>query len=154
LTKPRSASIGRASAAVTVALALAACATQLEPPVVVTSATPAAAMTPAPRIEGRIEFNASPSFKLIEGPAPGQFTASAAEVTLRVDDVTRMRGSADWLNRTEDAMLFEGNVRFTFDGTSITASRALVKTEPDGGTTVQLDDATVRYDADATNLAE
>jgi hypothetical protein len=148
LTQPRSVSVGRASTAVAVTVALAACATQLEPPVVITTSTPAAATSAVSQLEviGELEL----------GPEEGQFTMRAARLSWGADDAVKSQVIADRLIQTDYATLLEGNVRFSFDdGTSITASRALMKTEPDGSATVQIDDATIiRFDADGTKLTE
>ena len=151
LTQPRSASIGRASTAVAVALALAACATQLDPPVLVTSpAPPDTAEASAPRFE--IEINSTDAVRITQG-AQGEMLLEAPEVVMRVVDHAQGQGSSIRARRTGDSVLFEGNasrtgdilldggVQMTFANVSISASRALVRQEPNGGTVLTLNDA-------------
>jgi hypothetical protein len=72
-------------------------------------------------------------------------------------DSGEMRATSERMivNESDGTLSFEGNVRFDFDQTSITASRALAKRASDGSTVVQMDDAkVVRLGADVRPSSE
>jgi bla regulator protein BlaR1 len=143
LTKPRPGSRRRVVTALAVALGVAACATQVEPPVLPTSTESAATEVRSGALEltaSHIEFRS------------GQPPASAEDLTLKlttVDDARLRTGAgsvsmtSDRVSQTADAILFEGNVRLELGGTSITTDRAVVTEAPDGRTILALDDAKV-----------
>jgi hypothetical protein len=145
LTKPRPGSRMRVVTALAVALGVAACATQVEPPVLPTSTESAATQVRSGALEltaSRIEFRS------------GQPPASAEDLTLKVTTVydARLRTGAgsvsmtsERASQTADGILFEGNVRLELDGVSITTDRAVVTETPDGRTILALDDAKVTH---------
>jgi hypothetical protein len=151
LTKPRSASAARVSAATALAAGLAACATQLEPPVVITTSPPDTATSAISRIEtGR----GVTGVRLTRG-AQGELTLEAPELVIRVERA-QGRGTSNSMtttassvllegsvNETGDSVLFEGNVQMAFDDLSISASRAWVRQEPDGGAVLTLNHAKI-----------
>jgi hypothetical protein len=152
LTQPRSASIGRASAAVAVAVALAACATQLEPPVLVTSTAPPRATDASVVARSEPAADASAASILFEGSVNVRRDPSGQTI-LRAPAMT-MRIGPNFTD-TQGKFIFDGNVKFEIDGRSITASRAVIETAPDGAMMLQLTDATLvgPYEAE-TLLAE
>jgi hypothetical protein len=59
------------------------------------------------------------------------------------------------VDEEDDTVSLEGNVRFDFNGTFLTASRAVAKKAPDGSMTLQIDDAkVVRSGVDVTPSSE
>jgi hypothetical protein len=154
--RPRS--MTRAATAAVLAAAVAACATQIEPPVVTTGMASSGAIAAAPpqiTAEGPVRVTADEA-------RTGGLTLRAPRIFVTLTNSALMRGSvtsmtAEQFNVHEEnnTMALEGNVRFAFDDTLITASRAVVRMEPDGSTTLQIDDATVvRSDKDATPSSE
>jgi bla regulator protein BlaR1 len=168
LAKPRPGSRRRVVTALAVALGVAACATQVEPPVVVRNAGTAVEIRPgamevtartievisdqAPasaedrertvitaRDEGRVH---------VQAPASPEDRDRTIKITalgegrLHVKpDLVRL--TSDRISKTADAMVFEGNVQLEFDGMSITTDRAVATVAPDGRTILALDDAKV-----------
>ncbi len=155
LNKPRSASVARVSTATALATGLAACATQLEPPVVITTSPPDTATNAISRIE---TGPGATDVRLTLGP-DGELTLEASELVMRVEDPARWRASSQQVDVTGDSALFEGkvqlagdthdswllvrDVRLSLDGVSILASRARATQEPNGATTLTLSDAKV-----------
>lgn len=139
LTQPRSVSIGRASAAVAVGAALAACATQLEPPVVITTSTQDTATSAVSRIESG---PGATGLRVIRG-AEGEFIVEGSELVMHVEDPTRLRVIAQGIVQKHDSILLEGNIQLASDGVTISASRALVIREPTGGEVWTLSDAKI-----------
>jgi hypothetical protein len=155
LTKPRSASAARVSAATALAAGLAACATQLEPPVLIPTSPPDTATSAISRIE---TGPGATDVRLTRG-ADGELTFEASELVMRVEDPARWRASSQQVDvtgnsalfagkvqlagDTHDSWLLVGDVRLSFDDVSISASRARVTQEPNGATTLTLSDAKV-----------
>jgi bla regulator protein blaR1 len=144
LTKPHSASIGRVCAAATVAAALAACASQLDPPVPATSARPPATADSAVT---QIASGTNPGGVKITRGAQGELTLEASELVMRVvngahktDNSVFLAGS---MTKTGESVLLEGNVQMGFDGMSISASRALGTPVPNAGWVWTLNDAKI-----------
>ena len=147
MQRPRS--VTRAVTAAVLTAALAACATQIEPPVVPPGAV--AAAPPKITAEGAVRIKVD--------PGTGVMTLDAPRIVMTLTDSAQTQSSviADRFNVDEenDTISLEGNVRFDFDRTLITASRAVAKMEPDGSTTLQIDDAkVVRSGIDPTPSSE
>jgi hypothetical protein len=120
LTRRKPGAARRAATAAALALALAACVARLEPPVVVTP---------------------EPSADAAEESAPARF--STVTVLPFLGRTPRRELSDGIVPKTEEGFVFEGNVVFEFDGTSITATRAVAKEGADGRMTLTLEDAGV-----------
>ena len=143
--RPRSAT--RAATAIALTLGLAACATQLEPPILATSPAPAGAVTQMELDVG--EIRRSPNGALI--------TLTAPNVTFGVETTDEARIIAQRLsvNEADETLLFEGDVRIDAANVSIRATRALGRKTPDGGMTWTLYDAAFTpAAADAATLSE
>ena len=139
LAKPRRGSKRRFIAALVLALGVAACATQIEPPVIVGSSAPAVA-----EISDRLHITA----RRIE-------LRTAEDGTVQIDSVgegvlhffpDQGQMTADRVTLTADGLVFEGNVQIEHGGTSIATNRAVFKEAPDGSTTLSMDNAVVTRD--------
>jgi len=76
-------------------------------------------------------------------------------MTVQVANLRDLHGTMTSVVKTPDSITLEGDVRFEFEGTSITASRAVAEKAPDGSMIVKLTNATaVRSAAPATTLSE
>lgn len=150
LTTRGPASIGRTLAAVGVAGALAACATQVDPPEIVVSSPPTA-------LDGGIvsfESTGPGGISITKG-ADGQTTVLAGEVLVRVGGPGEMQITSELIVRTAESTIFEGNVRIDADRTSITAQRARATTNSQGEMVLTVEDAKViRTFAEPSTLAE
>jgi BlaR1 peptidase M56 len=120
LTPQKPGAARRAAAAAALALAMAACVSRVEPPVVMTSSEPS-----ADAAEESASGNSSTVFLL---PFLGR---------------TPKREPSDGIEPKTEDLVFEGHVVFEFDGTSITATRAVAKEGADGRMTLTLEDAVV-----------
>jgi bla regulator protein BlaR1 len=150
LTKPRSASIGRVSAAATVAAALAACATQLDAPVIVADSTQAALGT----TELSLLTSLRDGIKVTEGP-DGQVTTLSGVILVHVAGPSQMRITSERMITQGESAVFEGDVRIDSDGTSITAARALTTRNPKGEMVLTVEDAKVIHTfAEPAKLSE
>jgi bla regulator protein BlaR1 len=138
LTKRGGASVGRTSAAAVALVVLAACATQLKPPVVIADSAPSAVNDTATAIE----INAPGGFTVSDEP-DGQVTMLAAEIHMRVAGTNQMRITSERVVTNGDSLLFEGDVRIDSDQTSITAARALATKTPNGEMVLTVEDAKV-----------
>jgi bla regulator protein BlaR1 len=149
----RSTSLARTSAAAGLALVLAACATQLEPPVLETSAAPPDMGDGfAPRYD--IELNSLDAFRVTK-PAEGGITMESSKLVMRVADRSQGRGTSIRARRTSDRLLegsasrtaksvsVVGNLQMAFEDVSISASAAQGTQEPNGDWVWTLSDAKI-----------
>lgn len=148
--RPRS--VTRAITAAALTVALAACATQIEPPVLPTNSSPPRNTAGAPT---RIDVEGAARMRF--DPDTGNTTLFAPRIAMALTDSAQLQVTADRVDVHEGdgTISLEGNLRFDLDRTLITASRALAKRQPDGSTTWQIDDVTVvRSGAGATPSSE
>jgi hypothetical protein len=137
--RPRS--VTHAATAAVLTVALAACATQITPPVLPTNAsTSRDSAGPPPRIN--VEGSAA---RMQLDPDTAATTLLAPRIVMTLTDSAQMQVTADRANVYEGdgTLSLEGNVQFNLGRTVITASRALAKKETDGSTTWQVDDVQV-----------
>ena len=141
LTRQQPRSARRAATAILVALAITACATSIEPPVIV-AAGDGDTENRSATINGIATGEISGS--RIQRNSDGTMTLHAARLRLSTVDGGHVKGTSDRLTQTADGgLLFEGNVLIELDGTSVSAARILTNNQPDGGMTLQADDAIV-----------
>jgi bla regulator protein BlaR1 len=138
LTTRNSVSAGRATAAAILIVASAACATRLEPPVVVAASTPA-------EMQGSVvsfESSGPDGVRIMEGD-DGRVTVLARQILVRVGGPGQMRITSERIMTNGEDAVFEGDVRIDSDGTSISAERALAKTAPNGDVVLTVENAKV-----------
>ena len=141
LARPRPGSGRRVVAALAVALGVAACATRIEPPVIVASSQPAgteARLTGAQITARTIE---------LRDTSAGTVRINAVgDDVLHFFDADQGQVTSERVTVTSDGVVFEGNVRIEYDGTSIATNRAVFKEALDSRTTLSMDDAVVTRD--------
>jgi hypothetical protein len=145
------------------AVVIAACASSVEPPVIVTSeptaleepaattaepATPLAepaVTTPEPtqRAGTRPRFvlgSQAEPVRMVKGPN-GDITVHAASVMVEGGEHTQL--TADRITQTPDSLVLEGNVQLVFEGASMTATRAVAQQAADGSMTFKAENAVI-----------
>jgi hypothetical protein len=135
LTRRKPGAVLRATATAALALAIAACVTRVEPPVVWTDAEPSAGAREEPVVKV-VNFRSFLSRMPKRDPTWNGLVVYSEDGTPTV-----LR--ADRMAKNEDGWVLEGNVKIDVDRTSITASRAVAKVADDGSVALQLDDAVV-----------
>jgi hypothetical protein len=135
LTRKKPGAALRATATAALALAVAACVTRVEPPVVLTDEEPSARTSEEP----------VGSFLGFLSRMPKRDPTERVELRNGFlawsEDGVPTQATADRMTKTEDNIVLEGNVKIAFDRTTITASRAVAKIADDGTVALQLDDA-------------
>jgi len=162
LTKRRTPSAWRMATAIGVVAILAACATQVDAPAIATQVEAPAAATRSEPADGSsvsrtgITLTGGTAVVRVRRESPGEwYEISAPELTVQVANLRDLHGTMTSVVKTPDRITLEGDVRFEFEGTSITASRAVAEKTPDGGLIVRLTNATaVRTAAPASKLSE
>jgi hypothetical protein len=163
LTRRRPISLRHAATATALAVVIAACASSVEPPVIVTSeptaleepaattaepATPLAepaVTTPEPtqRAGTRPRFvlgSQAEPVRMVKGPN-GDITVHAASVMVEGGEHTQL--TADRITQTPDSLVLEGNVQLVFEGASMTATRAVAQQAADGSMTFKAENAVI-----------
>jgi hypothetical protein len=150
LTTPRSASVGRVSAAALFIAGIAACATRLDPPV----SLPDSAPVELGATEVSVVADGPEGIKITQGP-DGHVTRLAGAILVAVAGTSQMRITSDLLISSGESTVFEGNVHIDSDDTSITAARARATRNPQGEMVLTVEDAKViRTFAEPAKLAE
>ena len=166
LTRRRRMSLRHAATATALAVALAACATRVEPPVIVTSEPPAPFAEPAePTSEPVTPFTEPavttpeptrpagkrPKFlvgspgevvRMVQGPND-EITVHSARVIVSDLEEVHAQVTADNISQIADSLVLEGNVRLVFGEASLTATRVVAKQGADGSTTFTAENAVV-----------
>lgn len=149
LAHDQPASLQRSAAAALLALGIAACATTVTPPAMPPAATPSANADGAFRLFGSAEKivaggDSGSMNKLVRNP-DGTVTVHSPEVVLHLTDGAQTRATSDQLSESTTRAVIEGGLRFEFQGTSLTATRAVVTKSSDGQITVTAENAVVTH---------
>ena len=166
LTRRRRTSLPRIATATAFSVAVAACASSVEPPILVTSEPPAPFAEPAqPTSEPATPF-VEPAVTTTEPTQPadkrprflvgnngdpirmvrsanGDITVHAASVIVSDTDAVHTQITADNILQTPDSLELVGNVRLVFGEASLTATRVVAKQGTDGSTTFTAENAVV-----------
>lgn len=142
----RPASTRRSATAALLALAIAACATTVEPPPMLPAASPSADAGGEGSFSGEIEKivsggNYSTANRIAMG-LDGTMTLHSPELVLHLTDGTQLRGVSGSVVQSETSTVFE-NVKLEFEGTSLTATRAIATQTADGRMTLTAENAVV-----------
>jgi len=150
LTRRRPMSLRHAAAATALAVAITACASRIEPPVIVTSEptepfAERAVTTPEQTQPAgkRPTFLVTDHMEVFEG-ANGELTIHAGNVIVSNSDDAHTQITAENITQTPDSLVFEGNVRLVFGEASLTATRAVAKQGADGGMTFAAENVVVK----------
>lgn len=158
LTRRKPGAALRAAAAGTLAMAIAACVTRIEPPVVIANSEPAV-VAGEERVTSGVEpvvSERSPRILISRSSSParlvrdstGIFTITASQVVLSEVDRSQMRVTSSRVTLNPENLVFEGNVKIELDGTSITAARAVATETAGGRVTLTVDDVVVTRQAE------
>jgi bla regulator protein BlaR1 len=147
LARDQPASMQRSAAAALLALGIAACATTVEPPAMPRSATPSADADGEFRLSGSVEKivsggDSGTAHKLVRN-SDGTVTLHSPELVLHLTSGAQMRATTDQLTKSTTRVVLEGGVKFELEGTSLTATRAVVTETPDGRITLTAENAVV-----------
>jgi beta-lactamase regulating signal transducer with metallopeptidase domain len=135
----------RAASAAALALGIAACAARVEPPVM-RDTEPSAGATEEPAASSSEPLRLPFLSRMPRREPTAEERQNAA--VIYAQDGTPTVVAANRLMKTEDGMVFDGNVKIDFDRTSITATRAVTKRTGDN-VTLTLENAVVTYDLSA-----
>lgn len=141
LTRPESPSAWRVATAAAAVAALAACASQVDAPAVVTR--PASAQVGTPRVDITSSRITGAGEVRVTRNSSGRVAIQAPEMTVRIPRAAELRALSEGITQTPDSIVYLGNVQLESAGTSITASRVEAQTMPDGATVLKLTDATI-----------
>ncbi len=147
LAQPRPASVLRAAASAALVLAIAACATTVDPPLIMPAAAPSADGGAESRFSSGVDRivsgGASTGPFIIRKGADGKMTLAGPELVLHTAEGAQGRVTAERIESSPDSLVLVGNVRIELEGTSVTAARAVATHDADGNMTITLEDATV-----------
>jgi hypothetical protein len=146
LAHDQPASMRRSAATALLALAIAACAATVEPPPIL-PAEPSADADGEGGFSGEIE-------KIVAGgdygtankivmDLDGTITLHSSELVLHLTDGIQARGIANQLAKSEATIVFDGGVKFEFEGTTLTATRAIATQSADGHMMLTAENAVV-----------
>ena len=144
----------RAAAPTALVLAIAACATSVDPPAIMPAAPPSADGGAESRFSDCVDrivsggSSAGP-FKIVKG-ADGTMTVIGEVLVLHAAEGAQSRVTADRAEHTPDRLVLAGNVKLELEGTSFTAARAVATHDADGNMTITLEDAIVTRRAENT----
>jgi hypothetical protein len=157
--RPRSGT--RAAAAAFLIVALAACATRLEPPAL--TAAEWAPLGDCASAESRIVSQSASTNRIVLGESE-RITLYSPQIRLELEDCGQVQGSAPRFRVSAEqvsvvegdveTLSLAGNVRLAYERTSITGSRARIEKAPGGRSIVTIDDATVILDPPPTTSGE
>jgi hypothetical protein len=152
LARQQPVSVLRAAAPTALALAIAACATSVDPPAIMPAAAPPADAGAESRFSSgvdRIVSGATGQFT-IRKAADGAMTVAGPELVLHMAEGAQSRVTAERVESSPDRLVLVGNVTLELEGTSVTAARAVATHDADGNMTMTLENATVTRRAENT----
>jgi hypothetical protein len=147
LAQPRPVSVLRAAAPAALVLAIAACATTVDPPAIMPAGAPSADGGAESRFSGGVDRivsgGASTGPFIIRKGADGMMTLAGPELVLHTAEGAQGQVTAERIESSPDRLVLLGNVRIELEGTSVTAARAVVTHDAESNMTITLEDATV-----------
>ncbi len=152
LARQQPVSVLRAAAPTALALAIAACATSVDPPAIMPAAAPPADAGAESRFSSgvdRIVSGATGQFT-IRKAADGAMTVAGPELVLHMAEGAQSRVTAERVESSPDRLVLVGNVTLELEGTLVTAARAVATHDADGNMTMTLENATVTRRAENT----
>jgi hypothetical protein len=152
LARQQPVSVLRAAAPTALALAIAACATSVDPPAIMPAAAPPADAGAESRFSSgvyRIVSGATGQFT-IRKAADGAMTVAGPELVLHMAEGAQSRVTAERVESSPDRLVLVGNVTLELERTSVTAARAVATHDADGNMTMTLENATVTRRAENT----